>query len=182
MERGNKGETGDREERRNGNERGGRGRRGKNERGKVGGMEKGGREGERDGGREGGRGDREFKSCNNKTAFRSTCQMEYYMYKLSWMLSSEVLTYSSVVIVEWQSPHMRTGISNPIGGKVDCSLEHLPHTARPHLRQWCWGGREGGGWEGMEEEGRKVGRDGGGREEGKEGTKERKGRRRKGMR
>ena len=65
------------------------------------------------------------------------------MYKLSWMLSSEALTYSSVVIVEWQSPHMRTGISNPIGGKVDCSLEHLPHTARPHLRQWCWGGREG---------------------------------------
>lgn len=48
------------------------------------------------------------------------------------------ITYSSVEMSAWQSSHIRTGISKPIGGKVDSWLEHVAHTALPQRRQWCY--------------------------------------------
>ncbi len=44
-------------------------------------------------------------------------------------------THSSVDTSAWQSSHIRTGISKPIGGNVDSLTEHVAHTARPQRRQ-----------------------------------------------
>ena len=48
-----------------------------------------------------------------------------------------LFTHSSVVIEEWQSWHILTGLSKPILGNEDSWSEHLPQIALPHLRQWC---------------------------------------------
>ena len=45
------------------------------------------------------------------------------------------VAYCSVVMEVWQSEHIRTGTSNPIGGNVDCWSEHLAQTTLPHFLQ-----------------------------------------------
>ena len=47
-------------------------------------------------------------------------------------------TYSSSVMASWQLSHTLTSNSKPISGIGERLELHLPQTAFPHLRQWCW--------------------------------------------
>ena len=42
----------------------------------------------------------------------------------------------------WQLSHTLTSNSKPIRGMEERLELHLPQTAFPHFRQWCWKGRE----------------------------------------
>ena len=48
------------------------------------------------------------------------------------------VTYSSSVMASWQLSHTLTSNSKPISGIGERLELHLPQTAFPHLRQWCW--------------------------------------------
>lgn len=52
-------------------------------------------------------------------------------------------TYCSSVMASWQLSHTRTANSKPMRGMEERRALHLPHTAFPHLRQWCWGESRG---------------------------------------
>jgi hypothetical protein len=54
-------------------------------------------------------------------------------------------TYSSSVMASWQLSQTRTSNSKPMSGMEERLELHLPHTAFPHFRQWCWEKRETGG-------------------------------------
>lgn len=51
-------------------------------------------------------------------------------------------THSSSVMASWQLSQTLTSNSKPIRGMEERLELHLPQTAFPHLRQWCWKGRE----------------------------------------
>lgn len=51
-------------------------------------------------------------------------------------------THSSSVMASWQLSQTLTSNSKPIRGMEERLELHLPQTAFPHLRQWCWRGRE----------------------------------------
>lgn len=51
-------------------------------------------------------------------------------------------THSSSVMASWQLSQTLTSNSKPIRGMEERLELHLPQTAFPHLRQWCWRERE----------------------------------------
>lgn len=51
-------------------------------------------------------------------------------------------------MASWQLSHTLTSNSKPIKGMEERLELHLPQTAFPHLRQWCWRRRENRGGDG----------------------------------
>ena len=57
---------------------------------------------------------------------------------LTLTIPQAAVTYSSSVMASWQLSHTLTSNSKPISGIGERLELHLPQTAFPHLRQWCW--------------------------------------------